>query len=216
MENEKNKDRKILIRRFFYDAKQLYNLGKAAGIEWFDKFDYKFGKDEYAYFAEEERIEAINKLADPSNLSNEKFVSALNKVGSPKYMAIDRFVSKNYYFDANYGGTFKLEDRRSDIHKDVEGVLKETNDRAYYFFKAIIELYKEGKWDNAYGGATWIDILAKIRELKGEYPAPRDIAILKSYRIYYKTGSRRYPTHTIPEEMLDTMEDELMNLKPNK
>ncbi len=50
--------------------------------------------------------------------------------------------------------------------------------------KAIIELRKEGKWDRAFGGATWTDMLTKIRENGGVYPPPRDLAILKSYKIY--------------------------------
>jgi hypothetical protein len=40
--------------------------------------------------------------------------------------------------------------------------------------------------------------------------------ILKSYGIYYKTGSRRYPTHTIPEEMIPTIEEELEKWKANR
>jgi len=211
MVNEKEKERKILLKRFFNSDKKLYELGKSAEIEWFDKFDYKFGKDEYAYLAEEERKDAIEKLADPEALNDENFISALNEVELPKYMTINRFVGKYYYFNSKEG-KFTLEDRRNDLREDVQGALKDTNNRAYSFLKAIIELNKEDKWDKAYGGATWIDIIAKVREIKGGYPAPRDIVILKSYRIYYKTGSRRYPTHTIPEEMLDTVGNELINL----
>ena len=55
-----------------------------------------------------------------------------------------------------------------------------------------------------------MDILAKIRELGGVYPSPRDLALLKSYRIYYKTGSRRYPTHTVPEEIIPVVEEVLL------
>jgi len=71
----------------------------------------------------------------------------------------------------------------------------------------VIQLYKEGKWDEAFGGAAWVDILTKIRQLKGVYPPPRDLVLLKSYNIYYRTGSRRYPTHTIPEEMIPVVEE---------
>lgn len=204
MENKKIRidERGILLRRFFYDDRRLYKLGKVAGLKWFDNFDYRFGRDEYAFFAAEEKQEALTYLTNPRELNDEVFISALNEVGPPKYMEIDRFVGKCYYFDAG-DGIFKLENRQSNVRKDVLGALEDTKGRAYYFLKAIIKLHDEGKWDKAYGGATWIDILAKIREIKGAYPAPRDIAIIKSYRIYYKTGSRRYPTHTVPREMID-------------
>lgn len=202
------KERNILLRRFFYDNRTLYKLGKATQLKWFNTFDYRFGKDKYAYFATEEREKALEKLTSPGELSDKTFISALNEVGPPKYMGINRFVGKYYYFDAEEG-VFKLENRHSDVRKEVLGALEETKGRAYYFLKAIIDLHDDGKWDKAYGGATWIDILAKIREIKGAYPAPRDIAIIKSYRIYYKTGSRRYPTHTVPEEMIETIKETL-------
>ena len=100
-------------------------------------------------------------------------------------------------------------DCSEEIRSKVKGVLKDTKGRTSYFLKAIIELYKDGSWDKAYGGATWEDMLSKIRELGGPYPSPRDLVILKSYDLYFKTGSRRYPTHTVPLEMIAIVNDEL-------
>ncbi len=212
MKQEKTKEREILLKRFFFNDRRLYHLGRAMGIIWFEQFDQKFTKDEYAFFSPEEKIEAIQRLVDPK-LDDKKFISALNKVGPPDYMTIDKFVGRYYYFDAKEDAVFKLEDKRKEVSKQVKQALRDTGKRGYYLLKAIIELYKEKKQDKAYGGVTWIDILSKVRELGGIYPAPRDIPILKSYRIYYKTGSRRYPTHTIPEEMIITIEKVLDSAK---
>lgn len=208
MEKLETEERNILLKRFFYADRRLYKLGKATGLKWFDNFDYRFNRDEYAYFAAEEKQEALMKLSNPKEINDEMFISALNETGPPKYMEIDRFVGKYYYFNAEEG-IFMLENRQNDVREEVIGALGDTKGRAYYFFKAIINLHDEGKWDKAYGGATWIDILAKIRDIKGAYPAPRDIAIVRSYRIYYKTGSRRYPTHTVPEEMINAIMETL-------
>lgn len=205
----KGRERRILLRRFFYDDRRLYRLGKAAGLSWFNGLDYRFGRDEFAYMAMEEKREAMDNLSNPSMLSDRDFISALNRVGPPKYMVIDRFVGRYYYFDSRGEGIFKLENRQDEVRRDVLGALEDTKGRAYYFLKAIIKLYYEGRWDRAYMGATWIDILGKIREMGGAYPAPRDLAIIKSYRIYYKTGSRRYPTHTVPEEMISIVDEVL-------
>jgi hypothetical protein len=120
---------------------------------------------------------------------------------------IDRFVGEHYYFDVSAG--LKLDNKQEELKKEIRSALEESNGRNYYFLKAIIDLHKEGRWDKAYGGAAWADILAKIRELKGAYPPPRDLALLKSYKIYYKTGSRRYPTHTVPEEIIPIVEEVL-------
>jgi len=206
---DKFAERRILLKRFFWRDRALYQIGKSAGLEWFNKFDGKFARDKYAYFSLDEKREAIEKIVGIS--SDETFIKAVNealKLEPPKHLTIDRFVGKHYYFDKD-NMSFKLEDRRDIIRKEVKGALKETGEAGYFFLKAIIELWKEGRWDDAYGGATWVDILAKIRELGGRYPSPRHVVIIKSYRIYYKTGSRRYPTHTIPEEMIPTVEEEL-------
>lgn len=210
---DKSSERRILLKRFFWKDRALYRIGKVAGLDWFNKFDRKFARDKYAYFSLDEKREAIEKIV--SIRSDETFIKAVNEVlkfESPKYLTIDRFVGKYYYFDKD-SMLFKIENRQDIVRKEVREALKETGEAGYFFLKAIIELWKEGRWDDAYGGATWVDILAKIRELGGRYPSPRHVVIIKSYRIYYKTGSRRYPTHTIPEEMIPIIEEELERFK---
>jgi len=197
-------ERRILLRRLFHKDRDLYRTGRMGGISWFDKFETKFERDMYAYFADEERKEALEKIA--SELPDDKFVEIVNRVFNEerRYVEIDRFVGKYYYFDLSDG--LKLDNRQDKLEKEIWNALEETKGRSYHFLKAIIKLHKEGKWDKAYGGATWVDILAKIRGLGGVYPPPRDLALLKSYKIYYKTGSRRYPTHTVPEEIIPVVE----------
>jgi len=204
---DKHIERKILLRRIFHSDRDLYKIGKLADLAWFSRFGTKFERDKYAYFADDERKEVIENIV--SELPDDRFVEVVNKVfrEEERYVEIDRFVGEYYYFDVSTG--LRLENKLEELKKDVWDALGETSGRSYYFLKAIIELHKEGRWDKAYGGATWVDILAKIRELKGAYPPPRDLALLKSYKIYYKTGSRRYPTHTVPEEIIPVVEEVL-------
>jgi len=207
---DKLEERTIILKRFFWSDRQLYQLGRLVGIEWFNMFERKFSHDQYAYFAEQEKREARKLVLGIED--DTKFVEVLNNPSvQPKYMEIDRFIGKHYFYERNIG--FELSDKRNILREEVRGVLKDTKGRAYIFLKAIIDLQKEGKWDRAYDGATWVDILSKIRQLKGSYPSPRDLAIIKSYKIYYKTGSRRYPTHTVPKEMIPTIDDELEKWK---
>ena len=58
----KNNERKIFLKRYFTIDKELYKLGKVANLNWFDKFDYKFKKDQYAFFANEEKEEAFHEF----------------------------------------------------------------------------------------------------------------------------------------------------------
>lgn len=196
-------ERRLLLTRLFYSDRDFYQLGKATAIQWFDIFDPKFRKDKYAYFAPEEKLEVIDKLVRKP--SDRKLVNAINTLLNSKqlYFAVDRFVGEHYYFD---GRSVELTDRTPEIEKSVKNVLAETKGRVRYFLKALILLHREDRWDKAYRGAAWPDILAKIRELGGTYPAPRDLVLLQSYKLYYRTGSRRYPTHTIPEEIIPIVE----------
>jgi hypothetical protein len=195
-------ERKILVKRFFYTDRALFDLGCVLNIPWFGHLAPRFQRDTYAYFTAEEKLEATDLLCKQAD--DTTFVSALNRVVHPEHLEIRRFVGNRYFFD---GSKFYLEDRRLDLRKDIIAVLGETDGRVAVFLRALISLYHAKKWDKAYGGAAWPDILENIREIGGSYPSPRDLAILKSYRIYYKTGSRRYPTHTIPEEMIPTIEE---------
>lgn len=203
----KEEERRVLVRRLLYTDRDLYRLGKLVGIAWFDKFDVKFAKDTYAYFSDGERAEALNSVVRAPG--EDSFVKAINTVygEKPGYLLIERFAGSHYCFDKKSGVT------RADVSnrtaEETTGALKDTAGRGFYFLKALIALYEEDKWDKAYQGAAWADVLAKIRELGGAYPSPRDLSILKSYGIYYRTGSRRYPTHTIPEEMMPTVEKTL-------
>jgi hypothetical protein len=175
---DKKAERKIILRRLFYNDRDLYKIGRLAGLDWFSRFEAKFERDRYAHFADEERKEAIERIA--SELPDSKFVEVVNNVfkEEKRYVEIDRYVGEHYYFDVSTG--LRLDNKQEELKKEIWSALEETNGRSYHFLKAIIELYKEGRWDRAYGGAAWVDILAKIRELGGVYPPPRDLALLRA------------------------------------
>jgi len=207
---DRQNERRILVRRVFHNTdRELYRLGKLAGIPWFDQFQAKFERDRYAYFSDEEKKDAIERITSVSEVADGKFLEAFNDLyrQERRWLDIPRFVGEHYYFDESSG--LALDNKQDSIREDIMKAIEETKERGYFFLKAIVQLHEEEKWDRAYGGATWVDILAKIRELGGTYPPPRDLVVLKSYRIYHKTGSRRYPTHTIPEEILPIVEEVL-------
>jgi hypothetical protein len=203
-------ERLILLKRFFYSDRDFYKIGKACGIPWFDSFDVKFTRDNYAYFSDDERRDALDLIINIAQ--DDLFANAINSIffEKPRYFDIDVFVGKYYYFNKDIG--IKPENKQTELILETKRAIKETKGRGMYFLKALIELYKEKKWDKVYHGATWEDMLAKIRMLKGPYPSPRDLVILKSFKIYFKTGSRRYPTHTIPEEMIPVIEQILSSI----
>ncbi|NIP61279.1 MAG: hypothetical protein GWN01_10245 [Nitrosopumilaceae archaeon] len=207
----KEDERTVLLRRLFWADRDFFRVGHAAKIPWFDKHARKFRQDNYAYFGSEEKSEAISHIVNEPR--NDIFVKSVNSVYKleKRYQDIDIFIGRFYYFDLKTH--VKIEDRRKELIEKVEGAISDTKGRARFFLKAVIELYKDGRWDRGFGGVTWEEMLAKMRELGGPYPSPRDVVILKSYKIYFKTGSRRYPTHTVPEEMMPTIDEVLMSSK---
>lgn len=195
----------FLLDRFFWRDRDLYLLGTTLRIDWFSRFKEKFERDRYAYFTSEEKVEAKRNVTNEA--SDEDLISAANSVQLPTSLDVDRFVGERYYFDRSVG--FQLSDRRGELRTRTKDALDQTGNTGFAFLKAIIDLYRKGMWDNAYGGATWANILAAMRDHGGGYPSPRHIVILKSYGLYYKTGSNRYPTHTVPEEMIPTIKEVL-------
>jgi hypothetical protein len=97
------------------------------------------------------------------------------------------------------------------LKRDVLEALNQTGERGHAFLKAIVILHEYGKWSGDYYGASYTDILQIMREISGKslFPTPRDLLIFKSYRIYYKSDSRKHPTHSIPEEMIPVIKEVL-------
>lgn len=205
MANEKIWEKKILLHRFFRSDEKLYNIGKFLDLKWFNQFDEEFKSRGRIYLASDKEKEAIDMIAysiDDEQLSYifEKFESSL--------WGIDCFRGKYYSFE---NGVFEIRNRQNEVRKDVLEVLEVTGERGYAFLKAIINIYEEGKWDSAYGGAEFSSIIAKMREVVGKaiMPSPRDYPLFNSYKIYYRTGSNKYPTHTIPIEIIPMVKETL-------
>lgn len=203
--NGKIEERKILLRRFFQSGEKLYNIGKFLDINWFNQFDEEFKSREWLYISSDKEKEAIDIIAD--SISDEQLRYIFEKF-EPSLWGIDCFRGKHYSFE---NGVFEIKNRQNEVREAVIEVLGVTGERGYAFLKAIINIYEEGKWDSAYGGAEFSNIIAKMREIIGKHtmPSPRDYPLFSSYKLYYKTGSNKYPTHTIPMEIIPVVKEAL-------
>ncbi len=211
---DKKKERFILIRRFIRDDIALYRIAKELGVKIASKYDDAYEKHlRYGYtfyIPYNERDEIIKEIA--SVIRDEKLVEIFNEL-KPKDLLGIGFRGKYYVYEEGKG--LRLENAWNLIKKDVLEALKITGERGYAFLKAIIMLYREGKWKGDLYGARYDDIIAKMREILGKivFPAPRDFILFRSYKIYYKSGSRKYPTHSIPEEIIPAVEEALEEWK---
>ena len=203
--NVKIEERKILLRRFFRSAEKLYNIGKFLDLKWFNQFDEELKSKGWLYFDSDKEKEVIDLIAD--SISDEQLRYIFEKF-EPSLWGIDCFRGKHYSFE---NGVFEIKNRQNEVREAVLEVLGITGERGYAFLKAIINIYEEGKWDSADSGAVFSNIIAKMREIIGEptMPSPRDYPLFSSYKLYYKTGSNKYPTHTIPMEIIPVVKEAL-------
>jgi hypothetical protein len=204
---EKIEERWVLLSRFF--SGKLYEIGKFLDISWFIQFDEDF---EFAgcvpLYGDNEK-EALNLIVN--SISDKKLEEVFERF-EPNLWNIESFLGKYYTF---VNEKFRIGSKHNEVRKDVLKALSDTGERGYAFLNAIISLYEEGKCDSVYGGAKFSDIVAKMREITGKsiMPSPMDYVLFNSYKIYYKTGSNKYPTHTIPPESIPAVKQALEEFK---
>mgnify|MGYP000049956042 CR=1 FL=1 len=210
MNPDKVSERIMLLRRLLRDE-DLYKLAKKLGISEASEYDNEYEqylKSQRSFFMlrSEDKERLIEKIAQKA--SDEVLVEFFN-AARPKDPFGVGFRGRYYVYDEFRG--LRLENGWEEVKRDVFEALKITGERGYAFLKAIIDLHDIGKWKGDWYGASYSDILARMREILGRtvMPAPRDFAVLKSLRIYYKSGSRRYPTHSIPEEIIPAVKEAL-------
>jgi len=213
----KARERAILIRRFIREYIALYRIAKELGIGLASKYDdayekyLRYGYTFYIPLDERDRLtEEIAKA-----VSDDKLVEIFNELKPEDILGIG-FRGRYYVYEEDRG--LRLENSWERVKRDVLEALKVTGERGYAFLKAIIMLHEEGKWKGDYYGARYEDIIAKMREILGKtvFPAPRDFIVFRSYKICYKSGSRKYPTHSIPEEIIPAVEEALEEWRRSK
>ena len=227
---EKVKERVMLLIRYMRDE-DLVDIATDIGLgKYVEK--YKEGLEEAKrsglsfYIPYEERRDLIFKIA--RNISDERLAEVFNKLKPDDRLLTGLDCFRGKYYTYCVGGEFLLHGSWNEVRRDVIEALEQTKERGYAFLKAIIELtklaMKKGRGiEYCYVfGPSYSDILKVMRSIAGElgkrflYPSPRDFAILKAYQIYYKSGTRRFPGHSVPLEALPAIEKALEEWKSRK
>jgi len=130
----------------------------------------------------------------------------------PRYAEFDVF--RGYYFYYKLNDELRMECKWDEVYENTMKALEDTKGRIKPFLKALIALYTEEK-PSLMLGYSLNRIQEKIIELEGRVRnlIPVDYVALKAYKIYYKTGSRRYPEHALPVESIPPIEKALEDFK---
>ena len=182
---------------------------------------FETGLTEYDSLCKRARLGYVYLSDDSWN----KIVNELMKVDDDKLIGAFRRVKPRLYpdlpFRGNYytylgDGDLQLKSSWSEVKRDVHELLEKGSERIYAFLKAVIELTEEAlkKHGPRYCyvfGPDYGSIVRRMREILGrlETPLPRDFVLLKASGIYYKSGSRRYPGHSIPLEAIPAVKEAL-------
>jgi hypothetical protein len=171
------------------------------------------------YIPSELKKKIIDELVE--KVSDEKLVETFKRI-KPRIFWGELPFRGNYYTYLG-DGNLQLKSSWNDVKKDVHDILKEGGERIYAFLRAIIELTEEMLKTSEPGylyifGPDYGSILRKMRDILGriEMLTPRDFAVLKASGIYYKSGSRRHPTHSILLETIPAVKEALEEWKRSR
>ncbi|WP_448578657.1 hypothetical protein [Thermosphaera sp.] len=194
-------------------------IGAEAGLLQYRDMCEEYRRNRYVYVPDDVR----NKLVEELNarVSDEEFLAAFKKVKPEILWGEVPFRGKYYTYAGN--GDLQLKGSWDEVKKDAYEALEKGGERLYAFIKAIVELTEEmleKYWpEHCYiFGPDYGSILRRMREILGEVvtPLPNDFVLLKAYGLYYKSGSRRYPGHSIPLEIIPAVKEALNEWEKNR
>lgn len=213
-------ERFLLLNRFSFSDKQLYEFADtlASKDERLSVFVEKYRPDYEAHerrgysftLRYDDKRELIRELSRASD--DEGLVRFFNyNAPGYDYTGLGKFRGRFYTY--TMGGKLELRCEWDDVYQDTLKAIEETKERAKYFLWAIIRIYSIDKFEKyTYSyGPPLSEIQSVIKDMVGRTVrlAPQDYVILKAYRLYYKSGSKRYPGHSIPFEIISPVEKAL-------
>jgi len=154
-------------------------------------------------------------------ISDDRLAKLFEDVG-PRYDLTNLGIFRGGFYRYEVGGSVEFKCSWDEVFRDTLEALDRTKERGYAFLSAIIKLYKITpptpleRYTQFYGPS-----LHKILQVamsivnKPILLIPNDYVILKAYRIYYKSGSKRHPGHSVPIESIPGIEKALQWYREN-
>ena len=200
-EEERTKERALLLMRFYRHEDDIYNIGKELNIPYFNQFKDYWDRD-YDQGALE--ISKVIMDIDLLKLIEEK---------PPKYVPdLDIGGFQGEYYTATEKGQVKFGSSWEEVRRNVQKALDKWGEKAYGLLQAMIN--KEGKVAYKEGRAAYFELTDEIEEVLGyAYVPTRLFTPFESLKLIFRTGTRKHHTWTMPPEILPVVEEELITYK---
>ncbi len=203
LEEQKLVERITLIA-YHYFGSELLELGRLLGIKEFLNIQSWYTLDR------EKELELLRLLV--SRLSDEEFLDIFRRF--PPKIRLRNFRG-NFYVVKD--GKISLGSAWDEVKKDVKELLNsqkpETAAKLYAFLKALCELCRNSRYYvlSDYYAPAPEEVLKRASEIYGSpfMPAPYHYMLLKQYGLFFRGGSRNYPTYCIPIEIIPAVMEAL-------
>jgi hypothetical protein len=184
-QNEKTREKIALLMRLFW-LETLFKIGQQLRIHYFDQFSYYWNINHYQAAVE------IAKSIDDEQLSR------LARENPSKYeLSLGGF--QGNYYTATEKGLVTLESSWPKVRENAKRALQRWQVSAYGALQGI----------SNFGGETTYWKLLEEAERLGARISPYLLRRLEALKLLFRTGSNRYPTWTIPPEIVLPVKVEL-------
>lgn len=117
--------------------------------------------------------------------------------------SIDLF--RGQWYTVSQKGKLRLKGSVEELKRDIQAALQQGGLKAYTFLKVLVEHD---------GTAEFKTIAREMEQLMDERVWPTyPLTLLKKFDLVFDTGSNRYPTKTLPGEILPIVKQELENVR---
>ena len=179
---EKIEERALLLRRLYW-LDEIHKIGKELNIDSIKEVENYWDLDHKSASSQISKILSDNSLLE------------LVSRHPPKYLEMGGFHGQFYTLEEK--NQLQLTGSWEIISKNVKRAIEKYKEKSYGTLKALV---------NKNGKSSYIDLLTEIEKiLDKDYTPTALLSRLTILKLVFKTGSNKYPTWEIPQEILNKM-----------
>lgn len=190
---EKIEERALLLRRLYW-LDEIHKIGKELNIDSIKEVENYWDLDHKSASSQISKILSDNSLLE------------LVSRHPPKYLEMGGFHGQFYTLEEK--NQLQLTGSWEIISKNVKRAIEKYKEKSYGTLKALV---------NKNGKSSYIDLLTEIEKiLDKDYTPTALLSRLTILKLVFKTGSNKYPTWEIPQEILPVVKNEIEKITLNK